>query len=125
MLKELYYWMYYHLLKVKTNDMPEFNAYILICILLYFNVATIMIIACYILGINLKTEKNTGVYLGLFLGLSILVTNYFILYSKRTFIFEKFKAIPKERRHKRLIYFWIYVIFSFSALFIAGVNLTK
>lgn len=124
MLENIYYWMYYYILKIKTNDMPAFNAYILISMLVYFNIVTILILFCYLGGISLKGDKDIAAYEGLLGGVCILIVNYFILYSKRASIFERCKSMSEKRKTKRLFLFWIYVIASFSSLFIAGINLT-
>jgi len=124
MFEEFYYWMYYYMLKIKTNDTPAFNAYILISMLIYFNIVTIIIVFCYFWEISLKIDKNIAYYLGMFLMICIFIAYYFILYSNRVSIFERCKAMSKRRKIKSLFLFWIYVIASYSLLFIAGINLT-
>lgn len=125
MFKEFYYFMYCNLLKVKTNDRPAFNAYLITCMLLCLNIITCIIILRYLFNIDFKTNKDSVTYFGLFLAISISIVNYFTLYLKRTSIFDKYKEMPKERESKRKIMWRIYEIVSYLTFFIACANLIK
>ena len=49
--------------KIKTNDMPAFNAYILICLLQIFNIVTITTVINYFLKMDMK--RDIAIYTGL------------------------------------------------------------
>ena len=121
MFSELYYWMYMTLRKIKTNDMPAFNAYILICLLQIFNIATIATIINYFLNINIG--KDIAGYGGLGLAFIMAITNRFILYNKREIIFKQYDNLPIDRRTKGQIYFWLYLVLSIVIFFVVIANL--
>ena len=118
--------MYCRLQKTKTNDAPAFNAYLLVCMAMCFNILTALVVLCYFFDISLKKDIGVnGTYLGLILAISISTINYFTLYSKRTSIFDKYKEMSKERESKRKIMWRIYEILSYLTFFIACANLIK
>ena len=123
MFGELYYWMYTTLKKKNPNDTPEFNAYLLICILQLFNIATIVIVIKYFLNIYINIERDKSTYIGLGFALILAITNRFVLYNKREIIFKKYENLPVERQTKGQIYFWLYVVLSVVIVFTAGINL--
>jgi hypothetical protein len=123
MFKELYYWMYMTLRKIKTNDTPAFNSYILICLLQGFNIGTVYVITTYLINIRTTADRNTAIYMGLGLAAVLFVTNYFLLYAQRESIFEKYKNITQKRKIKGQFYFWLYVVLSLVIFFTAGINL--
>ena len=123
MFSELYYWMYINLRKIKTNDLPAFNAYILICLLQIFNIATIVVIIKYFLNININIDRNIAGYIGLGFAFISAITNRFILYNKREIIFKKCDNLPIDRQTKGQIYFWLYLILSIAIFFVTLANL--
>ena len=125
MLGEMYYWMIFYLKKVKTNDMPEFNAYLLICILVNSNLLTLAMIVSYLIGFDLTIFRDDSKYIGLVGGLSLMIFLYFYLFKNRKHILEKYDQLPQKRRTKGIIIFWFYSIISLSLFFIVGVNLAK
>lgn len=125
MFKEFYYCTYHLFSRVKTNNAPAFNACLYISMLMCCNIATIIILFSSLSDISLKTtDKNSPVYSGLFLGFGVFAINYLTLYSKRAIIFKEYETLPQEEINKRLIYYRIYEVLSFSLLFIAGICLT-
>jgi hypothetical protein len=125
MLSEMYYWMIFYLKKVKTNDMPQFNAYLLICVLVNANLLTIVMGVSYLMNFDLTIFRGDSKYIGLVGGLSLMIFNYFYLFRQRKKIIDKYDQFPQKRRVRGIISFWIYSILSLSLLFIAGVNLTR
>jgi len=121
----MYYWMIFYLKKVRTNDMPEFNAYLLISLLLIANLWTLVIIVSYLLKLDLKTVSGDAKVIGIVIGLSVMVPNYFLLFANRKEITEKYDQLPQKRRTKAMITFWVYSIVSIPLLFILGTNLTR
>jgi len=123
MLQEIYFWMTFYVKKIKTNDTPEFNSYLLMCVLVNANIWTIVIIVSSLLDFNPKSLGENGKTIGLICGLFIMVVNYFLLFSKRKQIYAKYEQLPSHRKARGMIFFWIYAILSLPLLFIAGVNL--
>jgi len=123
MYRELYYWMYMTLRKIKTNDTPAFNASLLICILQMANIGTVCIIGAYLFKIDTLTDRITAVYIGLGLYIFLFVINYFLLYAQRELILERYQDLLPKRKTKGQIYFWLYVLLSLVIFFVAGINL--
>ena len=123
MFRELYYFMYITLRKIKTNVTPAFNSYILICLLQGFNILTIFVIGAYFLKISTTTNSNIAIYMGLGLAAFLFITNYFLLFAHHESIFEKYNDMPRERIAKGKILFWVYVVLSLVIFFTAGINL--
>lgn len=112
--------MYFNLRKVKTNDMPAFNAYALICVLQLFNITTLLVLINYF--INIKLEKDAAIYTSLIGGIIILIFNRFLLYNKREIIFKKYDNKNPSRKTKGQLFFWLYVLLSLIILFVAISN---
>lgn len=125
MIKEMYYWMMYFLKKIGRTDMLEFNSYLLICMLLSFNIMMFFIICCSILAIDIKSLIVDYKVTGIGLGLSIMIPNYFFLFANRNEIIEKYDQMHQQRRTKGIISFWIYAIVSIPLFFILVANLAR
>jgi hypothetical protein len=125
MIKEMYYWMMYFLQKIGRTDMLEFNSYLLICMLLFSNILTIIVIFCFLLNADIKSLITDYKVTGIIFGLSILIPNYFLLFTKRKEIGKKYDQLPQKRRIKGIILFWIYSIVSIPLFFILVANLTR
>jgi len=125
MIKEIYYWMTFYLRKVPTNDMPQFNAYLLICLLMFANIGSLFEIISFLLKFDIKTLSQDRILIGIIFGLSIMIPNYFLLFAKRKEITEKYDQLPQKRRIKGIILFWIYSIVSIPLFFILVTNLTR
>jgi len=125
MLREMYYWLMYFLKKIGRTEMLEFNSYLLICMLLCFNIMTTFIIACFLLNIEPKLLITDYKITGIIFGLSIIIPLYFILFARRTQIVEKFDQLPKMRKIRGKIIFWIYSIVSIPLFFILVTQLKR
>lgn len=123
MYNEIYFWMHSYIKSIKSNDTPAFSSYLLICMLQTFNLGTIAVIANYYLKVNI--EKNSAVIMGLIWAVLLSIINYFLLYGKREDIFMKYKNIQAKRRIKGQIYFWIYVLLSFTSFYVSVANLVE
>jgi hypothetical protein len=123
MFNEIYFWTYNYLRKIKTNDTPAFNSYLLICIFQGANVGTIWVIINYFLKVDI--DKNTAVALGIVLTVLLSIINYFLLYANREDIFTKYNNLQTKRRLKGQIYFWIYVLMSFTLFYVSVANLVE
>ena len=121
MFKELYYWMYAYVSKIKTNKTPAVSAYVIICVLQMANIGIIFVIINYVLKIDI--DKNTAVTAGLASIAVLYILNYIFLYAKRKNIFQNYENTPPERKAKGQIYFWLYVILSFVIFIVAVANL--
>jgi len=125
MLKEMYYWMIYFIKKIGTTELTEFNAYLLICILLFANFGTFIVVVSYLIKFDLKTLSQDIQIIGIVFGLSIMIPNYFLLFAKRKEIIEKYNHLPQKRRIIGIISFWIYSIVSIPLFFNLVTNLTR
>jgi threonine/homoserine/homoserine lactone efflux protein len=121
MFKELYYWMYFYLSKIKTNDTPAFNAGLLISLLQIFNILTFAIIINYFVKADLDIIVSD--YVGLTLCAILLIIDYFSLYAQRKIIFEKYGALQPKRKTRGIICFWLYAVLSLVGLFVSGAYL--
>jgi len=125
MIKEMYYWMMYFLKKIGRTDMLEFNSFLLIIMLLCFNILTCVILLCFLLKVDIKSLTSDYKVIGIIFSLSIMIPNYFLLFAKRKEIVEKYDQLPQKRRTKGIILFWIYSIVSIPLFFILVANLTR
>jgi hypothetical protein len=129
MFRELYYWMYQYLRKIRTNDTPAINAYFLICLLQILNIGTLIVLTRYLLKTNASIDistcidKSIATYIGIGLTVVLLAVNYFLLYSRRNEIFKQFDSLAPARRVRGNIFFWLYAILSFVLLFVLGPTL--
>lgn len=125
MLQEIYYWMIYHFKKIGTTELTEFNAYLLTCILVIANFCTLVMLGAYIFNIDIRTPhlKENATFIGISLGLFIMITLYFILYSKRKEIVDKYNHLKNNRKRKGIMIFWIYSMLSLFLLFYVGIKL--
>jgi hypothetical protein len=121
MYKEIYFWMYSYLSRIKTNKTPAFNSYIIICVLQLFNIGTLGGVINFFFRTDI--EKTLAVYVGLTTMCFLYILNYFLLYNKREEIFKKYKDAPARRRTTGQLYFWIYVLLSFTIFFVVIANL--
>jgi len=124
MIKEMYYWMVFFLRKVPSNDMPQFNAYLLISLLMFSNIGSLFEISCFLLNISCKSLISDYRVTGIIFGLSIMIPNYFLLFAQRKEIVEKYDKLSQKRRIKGQISFWIYSIVSIPLFFILVANLS-
>lgn len=124
-MKEMYYWMVLYLKKIPTNDMPQFNAYLLICLLMFANIGSIFVIICASFHIDIKSLTVNYEVVGIVSGLSIMIPTYFFLFAKRTEIEKKYDQLPQKRKLIGIILFWIYSIVSIPLFFILNANLSR
>ena len=122
MFKEYYYFMFYYLRSIKTNDTPAFNAYLLISLLQGLNIESIYIIVAYIFRFSYTPNKNIIIYIGLSLSIALFIINYFLLFAQRKNIFDKYELLSQKIKSKRMIYFWAYVTISVIIFFVSVAN---
>lgn len=128
MIKEMYYWLMFFLGKDgKKTKSFEFDSYLIVSMLVGFNILTILIVIPYFLGIRLKElgiDKPTTQLIGIIFGLLVVITNYFYLYKNHKKICQKYDELKGARRITGMICFWIYALLSFGLLFTLGPALT-
>ncbi len=117
MLEEMYYWMVFFVKKVKTNDQPYFNSYLLFCILAFANVLSLIILTCYIFKIDIKTVIFEYETVGVLLAIIVMIPSYLLIYSRRKIIVEKYDSYSKSRRIAGMILFWVYALASLPLFF--------
>lgn len=117
MIKEMYYWLMYFSKKIGKTEMLEFNSYLLICMLLAFNIITVIITLSFVLNFDFKLIIQDYKVIGIVFGLSIMIPNYFFLFKKHKEIVEKYDQLSKNRRIRGTIIFWIYSIVTIPLFF--------
>ena len=117
MVKEMYFWLMYFFKKIGRTEMLEFNSYLLICMLLGFNMLTVLVFMSFILKFDLKSIIQDYKITGIIFGLTIVIPNYFHLFRRRKEIEKKYDQLPKKRRVIGMICFWIYSIVSIPLFF--------
>jgi Na+/H+ antiporter NhaD/arsenite permease-like protein len=107
MFSELYYWLYTILKKIKTNDNPEFNAFLGISSLQYLNIASLFGVANYFLVLNIT--KNLVILASLIVLVVIAIVNYYNFFSERDELKKKFEKFSPARRRKGQLFLLLYV----------------
>ena len=125
MIKEMYYWLMYFLKKIGKTEMFGFNSYLLICMMLFSNILTLFVLFCFLLNVDIQSLITDYKVTGIVFGLSVMIPNYFILFAKRKEIVEKYDQLPRKRRIKGMILFWIYSIVSIPLFFVLVTNLPR
>jgi hypothetical protein len=127
MIKEMYYWMMYFIGKIGKTEIFGYNSYLLISMLVGFNIVTIVIVVSYLFNVQLKElgiDKQTTQFIGITFGLAVVVANYFYLYKNQKKICQKYDELKGRRKVLGMIFFWVYVIASAVLLFTLGPALT-
>ena len=121
----MYYWLMYFLKKIGKTEMFGFNSYLLICMMLFSNILTLFVLFCFLLNVDIQSLITDYKVTGIVFGLSVMIPNYFILFTKRKEIVEKYDQLPRKRRIKGMILFWIYSIVSIPLFFVLVTNLPR
>ncbi len=108
MFAELYYWTYSILKKIKTNDNPEFNAFLGISSFQYLNVVSLFGVVNYFLVLN--TTKKLVILASLVVLAAIAIVNYYSFFSKRDDIKKKYERFSPARRKKGQLFLLLYVL---------------
>ena len=114
MMQEIYYWLVCYLKKVTTNDTPEFNSFLLLLMMLYFNIMSIWVIVKYSISSNYQIADIFAVIIGILIGVII----YFSIFRKRKEFHEKYEKKSCQRKKIGKVIFWFYAIFSFLFFFV-------
>lgn len=112
MYKTIYYWIYYYLTKVRTNDDPAFNSLMIIILLEGCNLISIGRLV--FKANHLFLEKQNAIILGSIVVVGLMVFNYFYLYHSRSVIFETARAYKKSKTNLTKFIFWLYVVGSMA-----------
>ncbi|OJU51545.1 MAG: hypothetical protein BGN96_07915 [Bacteroidales bacterium 45-6] len=108
MFRELYYWLYELLKKVKTNDNPGFNAFLGISSFQCFNILTLAGIANYFLALDIS--KDATIYFGVILYVSVTAVNFFTLFRKKEEIAKQYGQLPAKRQSRGKLCLWLYML---------------
>jgi len=124
----MYYWLMYFLRKDgRKTELFGHNSYLLISMLVVFNIFTIAIVISYFFNVKLKElgiDKQTTQLIGIAFGVIVIGFNHFYLYKNQNEICKHYDDLSHKRRIKGMIMFWLYVILSISLLFTLGPALT-
>jgi hypothetical protein len=123
MFKELYYWLYELLKKIKSNDNPGFNAFIGISFFQCMNILTLVGIVNHFFA--LEISKNAAIFLGIFIYFSLTGINIFHLFRTRIEIIKKFEKLPTQRQNKGKLYFWLYMLVTIGLFMFIIINLSS
>jgi uncharacterized membrane-anchored protein len=117
-MRYFYYRIFNGFSKIPTNDSPALNAMILLSCIICTNIITLLVLLNHFVRINLLYLDRSGlIFCATVLSICMFITNYFLLYRKRTSISEKFKDQTKKAKVVGSILLWIYIIGSFVLVY--------
>ncbi|GEM_PF-1271095 len=117
----IFYSLFDYFNKKNPSDTPAFNAYLLISIIQCVNILTLFGLINYF--IKLDIPKNTAVFMGIILYVTITVINFFRLFMKRHSIISHYKDYATTKINKWKNGYGIYLILSISIFLIVIFNL--
>ncbi len=120
-MRYLYYTLYRILLKVKTNDTPDWNAMFLISVFEGLNIQTIM----FFMPQTLEKRFNINNQLWLFAILPCLILfgiNYFVFVKNTTKLRTKYEGESERSKTVGVMLLLTYVVITFAFLFISANN---
>lgn len=125
-MKIVYYWMMHYISKIKSNEMPKFNAYLLVCAMLFANLGSLFVVIKYLFDIedNILSKQDT-IRLGIGIGVIVMIINYFILYKKRNDIEVTYNLVSSKKRMISKVAFWIYSLCSFPLFYFLLATINK
>lgn len=125
-MRTLYYWMMHYISKVKTNEMPKFNAYLIICAMIYANLGSLFVVLKYLFKIKDSIiNKQDTILIGIIIGLMTMILNFFLLYRNKDDIEKSYNQVPIRRKNIDKFIFWVYSLFSFPLFYILLATLNK
>lgn len=116
-MKYLYYTLYRHLLKVKTNETPAWNAMLLISILEYTNILSVDLYFNYNPLDQFKIE-NQLILEAFIPGLILYFINYFILVKNAPKLSEKYKDESDRDQLKGTVMLILYALLSVLIIYL-------
>ena len=124
----LYYLLYKHLSTVKSNNLPAYNAMLLLMIAQAMNIASICIIINYTIFPSFYNSSNNYKLenikeQGLIFGLLLLILNYIFLFKRRDYIFKKYENTSKIKISVGYIILFVYMVGSLIITYILGTTL--
>lgn len=125
-MKYLYYHLWQSLIKIKTNDTPEYNSMLLISLALYFNFNLIFTLLSLYFDIDIKlgimqnikelNKFETFIVASIFI-IPIFIFNYFYLVKPR----EKLEKIHiNETKKQKIIGIILAYIYVFGSIIITS-----
>ncbi len=125
-MRTLYYWMMHYISKVKTNEMPKFNAFLIICAMIYANLGSLFVVLKYLFKIKDSIiNKQDTILVGIIIGLMIMILNFFLLYRNKDDIEKSYNQVPIRRKNIDKFIFWVYSLCSFPLFYILLATLNK
>jgi hypothetical protein len=116
-MKYLYYTLYRHFFKEKTNDTPSWNAMYTITILEYTNILTISLFFNNIFFKSFQIEYRVA--LMAIVPMTILgLINYFVLVKNTSSLVEKYKNENRNQKRTGTMLLLAYAVCSLLALFL-------
>jgi len=124
-MRYLYYRLWRLITKIRTNDMPAFNAMILIglCQLLNMFLVYIFLQRYSIIDIHF-TNKSEIMSYTIPIGVMVYSFDYFYLYKYRHKLHEKYKNESRNKRVLGNVLLYAYVVLSIGLVFYFGPKYT-
>ena len=116
----LYYILYSHLRKVKTNNTPAFNAMLMISTVQWMNVMVVVLVVNHFIKIGFLSSKDQSVLSGVTLGLMMYAVNFFFLYRRRVEISRRYGENGEGVNKIGVSILVIYLIGSFILVYFVG-----
>lgn len=115
-MRYIFYTLYRHLLKVKTNDTPAFSAIVIITMFEFLNILTVLQILPTHAGIDIE-NKNLGMLAYILAALVLLIINYFFLIKNIPSLDNKYQHASESQKLKGNVLLLGYTIVSVALFF--------
>ncbi len=117
-MKEIYYWNAILNRQFKSNDDPEFTAFIMTscyqCANFISVVGLLQLAYC-----DVKISKDGVIIIALLLGVMAMIFNYFYLFKPWKTYFPQYEKMSGKRRVIGKFYFVLYSLFSIGAVIVS------
>jgi len=114
-MRDVYYWMYRGLKRIRRDDDPKFDALLGIVFFQGLNIIVIGRVVFKLFPFNVT--KELVILSGILLSICLFAIDYLLFYKKRESILKNVPGYSKRRLRTGKILFIIYVILSASAFY--------
>ena len=90
MIKNLFYFLYWFYAKSESIKNPAIHSFVDICVIIGFNIATLVFILFHFLDISLANKGIDGGFWGLIFGVILMIINYLTWYKKKHIIIAQY-----------------------------------
>ncbi len=122
-MRYIFYTFWKLLRLIKTNDTPATNALILITVCQLLNIQAAYFMFNLYAKVNLVDHSNsTVIFYIIFIGLLLIILNYFFIYRKRDLLANKYKNEAKNQKAFRRLLVLLYFFGTFILVFYFGIK---